>query len=205
MLQLCGLPMGLWTPCWRPTAYRKSVNNKMLSLLFSCSEYWTGQIIMFCCVQLHLELFLFIYLVVFLEGTALICCFFSPLSSSALVPDSVKKELLTRIRAFLAQHATLWTTAYVSSVFHFSSPVAFFVVVVVLLFFLTCYKYTSHIVCSQSEHHRCVVYFLVLVSCVFICILLCFAAFLDKKSEIKSWLFCGPVWWIDYCIKNMNI
>lgn len=178
----------------------------MLSLLlFSCFEYWTGQIIMFCCVQLHLELFLFIYFAVFLEGTALICCFFSPLSS-ALVPDSVKKELLTRIRAFLAQHATLWTTAYVSSVFHFSSPVAFFVVVVVvLLFFLTCYKSTSHIVCSQSEHHRCVVYFLVLVSCVFICILLCFAAFLDKKSEIKSWLFCGPVWWIDYCIKNMNI
>lgn len=26
----------------------------------------------------------------------------------ALVPDSVKKELLQRIRAFLAQHATLW-------------------------------------------------------------------------------------------------
>lgn len=26
---------------------------------------------------------------------------------SALVPDSVKKELLQRIRAFLAQHATL--------------------------------------------------------------------------------------------------
>lgn len=160
MLQLCGLPMGLWTPCWRPTAYRKSVNNKMLSLLFSCSEYWTGQIIMFCCVQLHLELFLFIYLVVFLEGTALICCFFSPLSSSALVPDSVKKELLTRIRAFLAQHATLWTTAYVSSVFHFSSPVAFFVVVVVvLLFFLTCYKSTSYCLFSIWASQMCCIFF----------------------------------------------
>lgn len=29
------------------------------------------------------------------------------LSYAALVPDSVKKELLQRIRAFLAQHATL--------------------------------------------------------------------------------------------------
>lgn len=29
-------------------------------------------------------------------------------SDAALVPDSVKKELLQRIRAFLAQHATLW-------------------------------------------------------------------------------------------------
>jgi len=36
-------------------------------------------------------------------------CSSSPcVSLAALVPDSVKKELLQRIRAFLAQHATLW-------------------------------------------------------------------------------------------------
>lgn len=37
-----------------------------------------------------------------------------PLLCAALVPDSVKKELLQRIRAFLAQHATLWMRRFPS-------------------------------------------------------------------------------------------
>lgn len=41
-------------------------------------------------------------------------CFVCLLIFAALVPDSVKKELLQRIRAFLAQHATLWMRCVLS-------------------------------------------------------------------------------------------
>ncbi len=44
----------------------------------------------------------------------------SLLCSSALVPDSVKKELLQRIRAFLAQHST-WCSAYLRILWEYLS------------------------------------------------------------------------------------
>lgn len=88
------------------------------------------------------------------------------LSWSALVPDSVKKELLQRIRAFLAQHATLWTRRF--------PPRHFF----------TRRRSTIKIqtdVCSHCEQCWSVIF---IFYCVFfILILVCYAAVLERGKK----------------------
>lgn len=114
----------------------------------------------------------------------------SPCSSfpAALVPDSVKKELLQRIRAFLAQHATLWMRRFPSRHFftHRRSTIKF-----------------QTDVCSHCEQCWSVIFYFVL--CVFILIfsLLC-SVFWKDTNKVMPILVIGVLTFSLTLLKSFN-
>lgn len=108
----------------------------------------------------------------------------SSLSSAALVPDSVKKELLQRIRAFLAQHATLWMT-------HFP-------------FFFCLFVFTHSLSTSEIQTVVYCVHFSAnfIFYCVFSYWFLVYAAVLEKKNKVMPILVILVV--IATCLVDQN-